>query len=94
MNVRRRRMASRPPAARARSKVLVQRLLALLAVVDFDLRAAGVHATLGAELSARGTPVGARDLMIAATAVLKDYAIATRDLRSFLRIRGLSVLRW
>lgn len=81
-------------AARARSEVLVERLLGLLPVVDFDLPAARVHATLGAELGARGTPVGAHDLMIAATAVLIDYAIATRDLRSFPRIRGLRVLRW
>jgi len=81
-------------AARARSEVLVERLLALLPVVDFDLHAAWVHATLGAEPGAKGTPVGAHDLMIAATAVLMGYAIATRDLRTFPRIRGLRMLRW
>ena len=81
-------------AKRARSEALVERLLALLPVVDFDLSAARVHATIGAELGARGTPVGAHDLMIAATAVLLGYAIATRDLRSFPRIQGLRVLRW
>lgn len=81
-------------AKRARSEALVERLLAVLPVIDFDLAVARVHATLGAELGAKGTPVGAHDLMIAATAVLMDYAIATRDLRSFPRIRGLRVLRW
>jgi predicted nucleic acid-binding protein len=81
-------------AARARSEVLVERLLALLPVADFGLDTARVHATIGAELAAKGTPVGAHDLIIAATAVLMDYAIATRDLRSFPRIRGLRVLRW
>lgn len=81
-------------AARARSEVLLERLLAVLPVVNFDLHAARVHATLGADLSAKGMPVGAHDLMIAATAVLLDYAVATRDLRSFPRIRGLRVLRW
>lgn len=81
-------------AKRARSEALVERLLGLLPVIDFNLPAARVHATLGADLGVRGTPVGPHDLMIAATAVLLDYAVATRDLRSFPRIRGLKVLRW
>jgi len=53
-----------------------------------------VHARLDAELSAAGTPVGDADLMIAATAVALDYRIATRDLRSFPKIKGLDVVRW
>ena len=81
-------------ASRARSEVLVERLLDRLPVVSFDLAAARVHATLSAELRARGTLVGAHDLLIAATAVLLDYAVATRDLRSFPRIKGLNVLHW
>lgn len=81
-------------ARRARSEALVERLLARIPVVDFDLATARVHATLSAELAAKGTPVGAHDLLIAATAVLLDYAVATRDLRSFPRIKGLQVLHW
>ena len=81
-------------ASRARSEVLVERLLDRLPVIDFDLATARVHAALSAELRARGTPVGAHDLLIAATAVLLDYAVATRDLRSFPRIKGLKVLPW
>jgi tRNA(fMet)-specific endonuclease VapC len=81
-------------ARRARSEALVERLLARLPVVPFDLAAARVYATLAADLRAKGTPVGAHDLLIAATAVLLDYAIATRDARSFPRIRGLRILRW
>ncbi len=81
-------------ARRARSEALVERLLARLPVIAFDLAAARVHATLSADLRARGAVVGAHDLMIAATAVLLDYAVATRDLRSFPRIQGLKTLRW
>ena len=66
----------------------------LIAAERGDLDAARAHATLSAELRARGTPVGAHDLLIAATAVPIDYQVATRDLRSFPRIRGLRVLRW
>lgn len=79
---------------RARAELVVERLLAALPVLAFDLEVARVHATLSAELRARGTPIGAHDLIIAATAVAEGLDVATRDLRSFPRIRGLTVLRW
>ena len=44
-----------------------------------------------------GRPVGIlidSSVLIAATAVLHEDAVATRDLRSFPWIRGLRVLRW
>ena len=61
-------------------------------VLDFDLAAARTHARLWAELARRGGTVGERDLLIAATAVSRDYAVATRDLKSFPRVPGLRVL--
>jgi len=79
---------------RARSEAFVERILAALPVVAFDLAAARVHAVLAADLRAKGTPVGAHDLLIAATAVLRGDAVATRDLRSFPRIHGLDVVTW
>ncbi len=79
---------------RARADAFVEGLLRRLPVVPFDLAVARVHAVLGAELRAKGRAVGAHDLIIAATAVSLDYAVASRDLRSFPRITGLEVLRW
>lgn len=81
-------------AARARAERFVEGVLAAVPVVAFDLPVARVHAALSAELGARGTPVGAHDLIIAATAVWLDYDVATRDLRSFSRIRGVAIRRW
>lgn len=80
--------------ARTRAERFVEHVLASVPVVDFDLDIARVHARLDAELSAAGTAVGDADLMIAATAVWLDYRIATRDLRSFPKIKGLAVVRW
>ena len=80
--------------ARTRAQLFVDRLIALLPVVPFDLEVARVHAVLGAELGAKGIPVGAHDLIIAATAVYTGAYVATRDLRSFPRIRGLDVQVW
>jgi tRNA(fMet)-specific endonuclease VapC len=79
---------------RAQAHMSVERLLAILPVVPFDLDVARVHATLSAELASKGAAVGAHDLMIAATAVHLDFYVATRDLRSFPRIHGLDVRRW
>jgi tRNA(fMet)-specific endonuclease VapC len=80
--------------ARIRAERFVERILSLIPVLAFDLEVARVHAQLDAELSAAGTAVGDADLQIAATAVDCDYRIATRDLRSFPRIKGLDLVRW
>jgi len=80
--------------ARMRAERFVERVLASIPVVEFDLDIARVHARIDAELSAAGTQVGEADLTIAATAVWLDYRVATRDMRSFPKITGLSVVRW
>jgi tRNA(fMet)-specific endonuclease VapC len=78
----------------AKAERFVERLIDRMAIIPFDLEAARVHARLGAELAAKGAAVGAHDLVIASTAVAIDFAVATRDLRSFPRITGLTVRRW
>ena len=78
-------------AQRHRRQAFVEGLLAQLPVVPFDLTVARVHASLWADLSERGIVIGERDLMIGATAIARDYSIATRDERSFPKIPGLKV---
>ena len=80
--------------ARERAERTVEILLDCFSIVDFDLEIARLHARLGADLAAKGTAVGAHDLIIAATALSLGYAIATRDRRSFPKIRGLDVVYW
>jgi len=80
-------------AQRHRRQAFVEGLLAQLPVVPFDLTVARVHASLWADLSERGIVIGERDLMIGATAIARDYSIATRDERSFPKIPGLKVQR-
>ena len=84
----------RGAVARTRAERFVEHLLDVIPVIPFDLDVARIHARIDAELSAAGAAVGDADLMIAATAVWLDYRIATRDLRSFPKIKGLTVLRW
>jgi predicted nucleic acid-binding protein len=82
------------PVQRSQREAFVEGLLSRLPVISFDLVAARIHARLAAELAVKGTLVGAHDLVIAATAMAKGHAVATRDERSFSRIPGLSLLRW
>src|SRR5216683_2008749 len=84
---------ARTAAQRHRRQAFVEGLMAQLPVIAFDLTVARVHASLWADLAKRGVAVGERDLMIGATAIAKDYAIATRDERSFPKIPGLKVHR-
>ena len=85
-------------AARGARRVAAERSfnmwLDILPVLPFDLETARVHATLARQLGRQGTPIGAHDLMIAATAVNRDYRVATRDRRSFARVEGLKVEYW
>jgi tRNA(fMet)-specific endonuclease VapC len=80
--------------ARTRAERFVERILGAIPVIPFDLDIARVHARIDAELSAAGTAIGDGDLMIGATAVWLDYRVATRDLRSFPKIKGLPLVRW
>jgi predicted nucleic acid-binding protein len=79
---------------RARAERFAETLLGSMPIVDFDLPIARVHAVLSADLAEKGVPIGAHDLIIAATAVALDSVIATRDARSFPRIEGLRTVRW
>jgi predicted nucleic acid-binding protein len=80
------------PSRRRGREAFVERLLAALPILPFDLVVARVHASLWASLAAKGASVGAHDLMIGATALAAGYRVATRDRRSFARIPGLKTL--
>ena len=82
---------ARTASQRHRRQAFVEGLLAQLPVIAFDLTVARVHASLWADLAKRGVAVGERDLMIGATAIARNYTVATRDGRGFSKIPGLKV---
>ncbi len=86
----------RAPAGKVRAprEAFVERLLEHLPVLPFELVTARLHARVWAELAAKGVTVGERDLMIAATAMVRGHRVATRDGRSFPRIPGLDLVTW
>lgn len=78
-------------AHRAGRQALVEAILGSVEVVPFDDRIARVHADLWASLEKVGRPLGAHDLLIAATAISLGWPLATLDDRAFARVPGLSV---
>jgi tRNA(fMet)-specific endonuclease VapC len=81
-------------AIRARREAFVEAILASVPVLQFDLVTARLHSRIWAELAAKGLNLGAHDLLIGATALAHGMDVATRDLRSFPKIPGLTVVRW
>lgn len=79
------------PARRSRREAFGEGLLARVPLLPFDMPAARVHARLWARLAAAGQPVGAHDLLIAATALAHGHAVLTHNLRDFQRVPGLIV---
>lgn len=73
---------------------LVEDFLRRFPPLPFDLLAARTHARLAAALRRKGSPTGAHDLMIAATAVARGWSVATRNPKHFVPIEGLTVLSW
>ncbi len=82
------------PTQRSRREAFVEHLLAELPVVPFDLVIARIHASLWAQLAAKGVSIGAHDLLIGASAIALGYDVATHDRRSFPKIPGLKVVQW
>ena len=77
---------------RARRSAFVEGLLGALPVMPFGLAEARRHAELWADLAAGGTLIGAHDMLIAATALARGYALATFNRRDFARIAGLQLI--
>ncbi len=64
-------------------------VLETLTVEDYTLATARAHAQLLAFARSSGTPRGAHDLIIAATAVASDRILVTADARGFADLPGV-----
>lgn len=74
---------------RARRSAFVEAFLGLVPVLPFGLMEARRHAELWAELTRRGAPIGAHDMLIGATALARGDEVATLNVKDFRRIAGL-----
>jgi len=87
-------LQARGSAVRARRGAFVDALLDAIPVLPFGLPEARRHADLWAELMKRGTIIGPHELLVAATALARGYALATLNRREFARVPGLAIRAW
>lgn len=62
--------------------------------LPFDDAAAEVAGRIRAHLAARGTPIGANDLLIAAIAITHDLTLVTHNTREFSRVAEVRLVDW
>jgi tRNA(fMet)-specific endonuclease VapC len=79
---------------RIRRQAFAEKVIEMFPVFPFDTAAARIYSRLWATQLKKGLPVGAHDLMIAATAICHDYAVVTSNLRDFEKIEGLTVVKF
>ncbi len=77
-----------------RRRTQLGELLDTVALLPFDRQAAGVAASIRAELEAAGCPIGPMDTLIAGTAAAHGAALVTRNTSEFARVDRLFVENW
>lgn len=80
------------PKRRQKRSDFVEDILGRIETIDFDLAVARQYAEIWFNLEKAGNPIGAHDLLIAATALHYDHAVATLNAGEFRRVRGLQVI--
>jgi tRNA(fMet)-specific endonuclease VapC len=77
---------------RVRRQAFVENLLSAFDPIPITEPVARVHASVWAQLAAKGHMMGADDLWIGATALAHGLDLATNDRSAFRRMPGLTVL--
>jgi predicted nucleic acid-binding protein len=81
-------------AHRQRRQAVIDALIQGSRILDFTRAAAMVHARISASLRRGGNMIGARDLIIAATALRHGPGILAANFGESERMPGLQVVRW
>ena len=74
-------------------QAFVDAVVQAVPVLPYDLRVARAHAHLLAATRRSGTPRGAHDLIIAATAVSSQRIVVTADATGFHSLPGVQVVQ-
>jgi tRNA(fMet)-specific endonuclease VapC len=79
---------------RQRDQAALNAFLRHVEVLDFPGEAAVDYGRIRADLKARGTMIGANDLLIAAHARCLGLTLVTNNTREFGRVQGLKMENW
>lgn len=69
-------------------------ILSKVQILDFGMEEAMVAGDVIAHLRTMGEPIDVEDIMIAATARTRGFAVVTNNVRHFRRVPGLAVEDW
>lgn len=72
----------------------VERFLKPFEIVDFTDKMSYDYADIRKDLEFVGTPIGANDLLIAATVLYEKATLITHNMDEFSRINGLKIEDW
>jgi tRNA(fMet)-specific endonuclease VapC len=78
----------------ARLEAQLEAVLTALEVLPLDPPVEEHYGKLRADLEARGAPIGANDMWIAAHALALDRILVTANTREFERVSGLKIENW
>ncbi len=72
---------------------VVEAFAAQTELLPFDELSARKAAEIVKELDKRGEKIGPKDVLIAATAIAHNCAVATLDLKDFPKVKGLKIVK-
>ncbi len=76
------------------NQVALMLFLSRIQIVPFDVDAAIEYGVIRADLTRKGTLIGANDLLIAAHAKALGLTLVTNNTREFERVEGLKLENW
>ena len=76
------------------NRLALMTFLSGIEVVPFDADAALAYGSIRADLTKKGTLIGANDMLIAAHAKALDLTLVTNNIREFNRVEGLKIENW
>ena len=82
------------PQRAVKIQPLIETFLSSITILPFGASEAEQAAQIRSILKTVGTPIGAYDVLIAATAVTHNHIVVTSNVREFQRVPSLQVENW
>ena len=84
-------------AMKKNSQSLIWKVFAfgqLVKSVAWTAKAASAYAVIRSDIEKQGTPIGAMDMLIAASAVAEEAILVTNNTQHFSRVKDLKIENW
>ena len=82
------------PQYESRHGAIIRQFISEVNVIIFDHDMAIIAGKIRSQLKDNGTPIGAYDLLIGATAISKGCILITNNMREFQRIANIRLENW